>query len=870
MNRSYQIFKREFSSYFHTPVAYVFIIIFLIASAGCTFLLGNFYHTNQASLEIFFLFHPWLYLFFIPAIGMRLWSEEKRSGTIELLLNYPVSPTAIVIPKFLAAWAFVAVALFLSFPMVLTVNYLGNADNGMIISGYLGSLLMAGSYLGITSCTSAMTKNQVISFVLSVLTCLIFILLGWGVFNQLLKAIFPGWVSDTITQFSFTTHFRTLQRGIIDSRDVIYFLSLIGFTLMVNVTIINPQRWSDSITRFTLLSLCLVAVNVAAFFVPLRVDITQDQLYTISDGTRKIMDELKEPVTLKLYFSKSSEELPPNLKSYAQRVQELLQEYVQLSHGKLNLKIFDPKPDTEEEEWAEKYGIGHITLSSGNVFYFGLAALQLDRETVIPYLDSQRQEFLEYDISRMILKVSTFKPSKIGLLTSLHMMGTPSYGGLRPTPPWALISELKKNFDLQNLSTTIEEIPDDITTLLLIHPKNLGKRTQYAVDQYVLRGGRLIILLDPRSRIDALTSPMARYGQTDPKSDLPRLLKNWGIAYNASKVVGDLHFATPVNTQKSGVVRYPLWMSLSEAALNSSSPITNQLESLLFAEAGVLSIAENSSVEFTPILQTSIESALVDGYILQFSQPDQIARDFKSDHTTKTLAAIVKSNFKTAFPGGQPTKEKKKGDQGKDKTKEKTEPLKHAHLSQSINSNSIMVIADTDFISDTFSVQRINILGQTIVQPTNDNLNFVLNAVEFLSGNDALMSVRSRGRFSRPFTKVIALEQKAQLRFKQEERLLQQKLETVQGKLSKLENKKDPHQKRLLTAEQQQEIRKFRAEQIQTRKKLRQVRKILRQDIEFLGNVLLSLNLLFIPLLVGFSGVFSYRRRTQKRLLNHT
>jgi len=866
MIRSYQIFKREFFSYFHTPVAYVFIIIFLMASAGCTFFLGNFYQTNQAGLETFFLFHPWLYLFFIPAIGMRLWSEEKRSGTIELLLNYPVSPMAIVIPKFLAAWAFITVALILTFPIVLTVNYLGNVDNGIIISGYLGSILMAGTYLGITSCTSAMTKNQVISFILSVLICLIFILLGWGVFNHLLNTIFPGWVSDTIAQFSFTTHFKTMQRGIVDSRDLIYFLSLIGFTLMINVTLINPRHWSLSIASFALLTLCLAAVNVTAFFVPIRVDVTEDQLYTISDGTRKILDELKEPVTLKFYFSKNNEELPPQLKGYAQRVQELLKEYTHLSHGKLNLKIIDPKPDTEEEEWAKKYGIGQVALSRGNVFYFGMVALQLDKEMVIPYFDSRHQALLEYDISQAIINVSTSKPHNVGLLTSLNVMGMPSYGGRQSSPPWAFVSELKKNFDLQTLSQTIEEVPEDITTLLLMHPKNLSERTQYAVDQYVLRGGRLIVLIDPQSRIDSQTSPLARYGRVNPKSDLPRLLKNWGISYDTNKVVGDFHFATSVSTQKGGVVRYPMWLSFSKEALNSSSPITNELESLLFVEAGTLSKVKGSSVEFSPILQTSTDSGLMDSSVLQFSKPDQIVRSLKSDHTARTVAAIVKSRFMTAFPAGQPAKEKKEGDQNKEKTKEKSTPLGHAHLKQSKGLNSILVVADVDFISDPFSVQRLNILGQNIVQPTNDNLNFILNAVDYFSGNNALMSVRSRGRYSRPFTRVLALEKKAQLRFKQEETLLQQKLKAVKDKLSVLENKKDPQQKQLLTLEQQQEIKNFKVDQIKTRKRLREVRKILRQDIESLGNLLLILNLLFVPALVGFAGVFFFRRRNLKRL----
>lgn len=244
MNGLSPIFKRELLAYFRSPVAYVFIIIFLVANAGCTFLLGNFYDSQQANLELFFLFHPWLYLFLIPAVGMRLWAEERRSGTVELLLTLPVRLTTAVLAKFLAAWAFIALALVLTFPMILTVHYLGDPDNGPIVAGYLGSLLMAGAYLAVASCTSALTKNQVISFILSVIVCLVLVLLGWGVMSEALNAILPVWLTDLIAQFSFTTHFEALRRGVIDLRDLVYFLSVIGFMLLVNVVVLEASKAS--------------------------------------------------------------------------------------------------------------------------------------------------------------------------------------------------------------------------------------------------------------------------------------------------------------------------------------------------------------------------------------------------------------------------------------------------------------------------------------------------------------------------------------------------------------------------------------------------------------------------------------------------
>ncbi len=236
------ILKRELLSYFRSPVAYVFIIIFLVSTTGTTWYLGNFFESNEASLELFFFFHPWLYLILIPAVGMRLWAEDRRQGTIEILLTLPVSLTTAVLAKFLAAWLFIGVALALTFPMALTAVYLGDPDGGVMITGYLGSFLMGGAYLAISCFTSSLTKNQVISFITSFIICLVLVLLGWGVLTRTLADMFPVWLTDLITQFSFTTHFDGLRRGLIDLRDVIYFLSIIAFMLLANVLVLENKK----------------------------------------------------------------------------------------------------------------------------------------------------------------------------------------------------------------------------------------------------------------------------------------------------------------------------------------------------------------------------------------------------------------------------------------------------------------------------------------------------------------------------------------------------------------------------------------------------------------------------------------------------
>ena len=610
--------------------------------------------------------------------------------------------------------------------------------------------------------------------------------------------------------------------------------------------------WSTTWGSVVLLLICLVAINIMAYFIPLRFDLTEERLYTISEGSRKILDSLKDPVRINFYYSRSNSELPPNFKIYAQRVQELLEEYETLSNSKVVLEVLDPKPDTEEEEWAQKYGIKHITLPSGNTVYFGAVVSMLDQEMLLPYFDQRREKFLEYDISQSIQKVSATSIPKVGLLSVLNLQGGRSMiPGQPPAEKWVFLSELEKSVTVENLTLTTEEIPDDISLLIIIHPRGFSPRLQYAIDQYVLRGGRLVVMLDPNARID-MASPANRFGhQPQLASDLPELLKKWGVEYDATKVVGDHLHATQVNTGQ-GVMSFPMWMTFRSGSLDKQHPITAQLENLLFVEAGSLKKAADSYTEFTPLLSLSSKSGLIDAFQLRFAAPDQLSRDMEVDGEAKAVVGITAGFFASAFPAGQPVKEKKEGEESEEET-----PLKHTHLKKAAVRNSILLFSDVDFLSDQFSVQKLNFLGQVITQPTNDNLNLMLNAAEHLSGNEALMSIRSRGRFSRPFTRLLEMQQQAQQRHQNEEKLLLSQLNEVQQRLnSLLESAADQGQKKvILPPEVQVEIQKFREEERQARRKLREVRKILRQDIEKLGQGLLLLNMLAVPLIVGIIGV---------------
>ena len=367
------------------------------------------------------------------------------------------------------------------------------------------------------------------------------------------------------------------------------------------------KSWSLNGIFLLLLLVCLIAINAIAYHVPLRIDATTDKLYTISEGSKKILTELEDPVRVKFYFSFHNEQLPPNLKTYAQRVVELLGEYQTISSGKMTLEVFDPKPDTEEEEWAIRYGMEAPKLPNGDSIFFGATFLQVDQEITIPFFDPRRQEFLEYDITLAIHRVTEVELPKIAIWSDLPIKGNPQLMMQRQGgEPWALSEEIEKLFDVEFLQSSSGSIPDDIDLLMLLHPKNLSDQQLYQIDQYVLKGGNIFIALDPNARAEAASG-----GQPHKSfaSDLPRLLEKWGVSYDSNQVVGDLQLATSVNS-RNGVLRFPPWISIGVNQLDRQHPITSQLEQLLFAEAGNLSPMDNVTIKFEALIKTSPTAAL--------------------------------------------------------------------------------------------------------------------------------------------------------------------------------------------------------------------------------------------------------------------
>jgi len=857
MKKILGITKKELTGYLFSPIAFIFIVIFLISQMGFTFILGRFYNSNNASLDIFFTFQPWLYLFLVPAIGMRLWAEEKREGTIEFLCTLPIKLPHLIIGKFLASWLFILIALLLTFPIIFTVFFLGSPDIGPILTGYFISWLMAGAYLAITCFTSALTKNQVISFVLSVIICFALVLSGYGVFQQYLSFL-PHSFVEFLSNFGFIPHFTKAMRGVLDIRDIIYFLSMLVFFLVLNISILDSHKTLATgkrknlinATNILILFFALFSINFIFSKTNLKLDLTEDSLYTLSDGSRKIVSSIDEEVTIKYFFSSSDETLPIMVKNYGKRVKEVLDEFSSYSSN-LSVEEYDPKPDSDEEELATRYGIYGVHAENGAPFYMGAAVLYQDEIFKIPFFDPRKEEFLEYDIASMLAKMKPSSGDKtLGILSSFKLSSPRLPPRMNNQPPqqeaWLFKQELEKMFDVEELDSKIEEIPSKINTLLVLHPQNLSEQTQYAIEQYILKGGKAVLAVDPSAKsIPSAKSPYAAYGmQNTTSSDAKNIFKMLEIEYDPSKVIVDENHATRVNSG-GGILRYPFWLSLGEESFNSDMVLTAQLKSALFVETGFFKLKSGSNFTYTSLIDSSSNSGTINKQQLSFISPQNFG-NYDKLYKALSISGVVKGKFKSTF-------------------KKKPEKTKYsqAHVGEAEKENSVLLIGDIDFLNNRFSLKQLNFFGQTMLQPINQNIVYLSNALEFISGSPELISIRSRGKFSRPFEKVREIERKAQARWFNVEKELTAKIQQLQSKLNSLQSAKTKDNQLVLSTAQQEEIRKFKTEQMKFKRKRREVRKNLRQDIEFLGSMLTILNMTIIPFIILVAGLYIYVKRSR-------
>ncbi len=623
------------------------------------------------------------------------------------------------------------------------------------------------------------------------------------------------------------------------------------------------MKLGSKLTAVVLLFVGLVLVNYLASSLPVRIDATADDIYTLSPGTKALLGKLEEPVELEFYFTKSLENLPIAYKNFATRVQEMLRQYVRASGGRVQLTVLDPKPDTPEEERATAAGLSPQMLPTGERVYFGVVATQADQQKTIAAFTPQREQFLEYDLSQLIHTVQQVEKKKLGLLTSLPLRGSPANPMMMMRQPQAepqfVMSEWERTFEIVTVEGAASTLPSDLDALAIIHPQGVSPALHYAIDQFILSGKPVFIAVDPASQhFKRQGGQMAMFGGPQPNvsSDLPDLFKAYGITYNPQMIVGDLENAAQVATGDGQVVRYPIWLWLTQDNVDARALPTGQLEKLWFIEAGSLSVTAKEGVTVTPLVETSPQSGELAAAAIGFAQPEEVTRQVKPTGK-RTLAVLMQGRLPSAFPNGAP-KEATPADP-KDKP-ESAAPTPN-HLSESKETSTLIVVTDSDFLLDDYSVRRIRIPGLNAAEPLNDNLSFGSNALEFLAGSEDLITIRGKGSSDRPFTVVKAMEVRASQRYQERLAELDANLAEVQRQLTELQGRKTEGNRLVASPEVSKAIEDFRQKQVQISAERRQIRKALREEIESLGNVLLAANLLASPLLLVGLGLWYNRRR---------
>nr|VFK27522.1 MAG: ABC-type uncharacterized transport system involved in gliding motility, auxiliary component [Candidatus Kentron sp. MB]VFK31602.1 MAG: ABC-type uncharacterized transport system involved in gliding motility, auxiliary component [Candidatus Kentron sp. MB]VFK74340.1 MAG: ABC-type uncharacterized transport system involved in gliding motility, auxiliary component [Candidatus Kentron sp. MB] len=633
----------------------------------------------------------------------------------------------------------------------------------------------------------------------------------------------------------------------------------------------------------------LFAVNIfsSAAFRSMRLDLTEGQLYTLSEGTKNILSALEEPVTLRLFLSQKEATRLPQISGYATRVRELIEEYARVSNGSVRVHIIEPEPFSEEEDIAVAYGLTAVPLTDeGDSFYFGLVASgPTDTHALIPFFSPSREAFLEYDLTNLIYQVAYPDKKVIGLISSLSMDGMEDMDmralqqGQRPEP-WVVLEQIRQYFEVRTLKKDAEKIPADVDILMLVHPKGIAPTTLYAIDQFVLGGGRALVFVDPYSETDK----EANMPGAGASSDLATLFAAWGIGFSPSKVVGDRRLARRISFRTDSraiITDYPIWLRLSTAEMDTSDTLTAELDSIVFASPGRFWSLEGKGTRLLPLLHTTTNAKEFDIARVRFlTDPKSLLRNYQGAGEKYILAARVTGSVQSAFPEGMPADD----DQASGERNEQSDGTNTVdanttdnpkdvaspgpHLSASKDDINLVVVADTDMLRDQFWVNVQTFLGTRLMQPTAANGTFVVNALENLLGNNDLIGIRGRGHFQRPFTRVDTIREEAEFHFQEKEKELLGKLRETERKLVELERGKQGDSGALvLSMAQQREIERFRDEKLKIRKALRDVRHKLRKNIERMEDWLKFVNIGLAPILIAIGGMTAamYRNRRKRR-----
>ena len=587
-----------------------------------------------------------------------------------------------------------------------------------------------------------------------------------------------------------------------------------------------------------------------------RLDLTEGSLYTLAPGTRAFLGKLEEPINLYFFFSDrvtADNNGLQGLRLYRQRVREMLEEFEAAAGGRVSLQVIDPLPFSEDEDRAAAYGLLDVARGAlGDSIYFGLAATNsVEDQAIIEVFDPGKENTLEYDVARLIFSLASPEKNVVGLLSGVPMTGGFDPQAQQPLPPWVISQQARQLFEVRALAPSLSQIDADIDTLWIVHPPALDEQTQYAIDQYLLGGGRALIFVDPLAEIAAAADPTSFGGSSS--SSLETLFAAWGLQFDRTRVVMDARYGLSIDTGTGRALRHVGLIGLQQEAMSQEDLVTAGLEAVNVGIAGSLGVAEGATLTLTPLLTSSSESALGDAARFQFlADPEELLDGFAPTGQQYVIAARLGGTLKTAFPDGPPGAAASPDPSA---ALDGDEPA--SDRLQSTDAPNIIVVADVDVLSDRLWVQvRRSLFGQQVATAFASNGDLVTNMLGNLSGSADLIGLTSRQTFSRPFDRVEALRRDADARFRETEQRLQAELAETERRLGELQSAREDTSSLLMSPEQQAEVERFQQEQLRIRRELRNVQRELDSSIEGLGTTLKVVNIVAVPLALLAFGLF--------------
>ena len=825
--------RHELKMLLYATPTYIFQAGMLLALSVAIFLIADYYSSDHASVEPLLTFLPWVALVFVPALGMRAWTEGPSDRALELLLTLPTSPATLVGGKFLAGTTVLILTLAFTVALPATAAYLGDPDPGAALAVYIAAACLLCVYYSASLFAASMAREPVAAFVIGIVILFLMLVPGWDVLQRLLHHRAPAGMLELIRAMSPKTWVDQIGFGTLQLGAVFQFAAQTAIFLVAAGAVIRlrgqPSSGPIRSKHAGLVLACVLVASLAsgavALQIPGQLDLTEEREFTQHQGTRALVTRTPAGTVIELYWSASEVDVPAAIRAHARRARILMEMIAEQSDGRIAFRVIDPAPDTDDELKALWSGIQRVPLSSGGYFYLGAAFRNGDRLGRISYLDIRRDRFLEYDIAVALSSLGKERLPRIGILSPL----LPSPTAYREREGLTFVAELRRSYDIAFIPFFSDTVPQGLDAVIVLQPSVLKKEMLYALDQFVLDGGGLILTLDPFVRFDPASNQL-RFEPSTHVDDASDLVAAYGARYLGERVVGDVDLASPAVDRNQMELSYPFWMRFPAQRVSSDHVVTTSLNEVFFVEPGAFEITDPERA--AAMIETTARSGTLDRNLFRREEPRILASRLEVDGVSRPIAVMISGMLESAFPGAPEF-----ADAGK-------------HHERSVRPSRVFAIADSDWLFDPFSLQKLDVGGQVMVRPLNDNLTLLLNMTEYLTGDPELISIRTRGRLQRPFTRVEELFKSAQAEYREREQEIARRIESLERRLPGPSAAQESESSTTPASELAGQASEAQLALLSARKDLRDIRRRIREGVEALGRRVMIVNILAGPMLV--------------------